>query len=258
MDGPDALDQKLSRVFPGRVVRKDLLHEIRGGENVPSYVLEYLLGKYCASDDPQEIEVGKAAVKDKRGLLLAREGEILEGSPAAVGVSASDMAKRKRAAEERAEKLRNPNISVSSTRLHFRNLPASLDEKELKRLCVAAVVARLGAQPVVRARLLRDPAKLDAAGAPRSRGLGFVDMASHEHALAALRHLNNNPTLFGANRRPIVEFALDDARAARQHKLKLKGRTQRMQLRGAGAGLNDEPQRAARGGRAKARPARKA
>ena len=216
------------------------------------------LARAVSQEEARSLAAGKAAVKDKRGLMLAREGEILEGSPAAVGVSASDMAKRKRAAEERAEKLRNPNISVSSTRLHFRNLPASLDEKELKRLCVAAVVARLGAQPVVRARLLRDPAKLDAAGAPRSRGLGFVDMASHEHALAALRHLNNNPTLFGANRRPIVEFALDDARAARQHKLKLKGRTQRMQLRGAGSGPNDEPQRAARGGRAKARPARKA
>jgi len=60
----DVLDEKLSRVFSGRVVRKDLLHEIRGGENVPSYVLEYLLGRYCASNDPQEIEVGKSAVKD--------------------------------------------------------------------------------------------------------------------------------------------------------------------------------------------------
>ena len=58
----ETLDQKLQHVFPGKVVRKDLLHQIRGGENVPSYVLEYLLGKYCASDDPAEIEAGKAAV----------------------------------------------------------------------------------------------------------------------------------------------------------------------------------------------------
>jgi len=60
----DPLDEKLLRVFPGKVVRKDLLHQIRGGENVPSYVLEYLLGKYCASDDPKEVEIGLAAVKD--------------------------------------------------------------------------------------------------------------------------------------------------------------------------------------------------
>jgi len=48
---PDALDQKMTRACAGKVVRKDLLHQIKGGENVPSYVLEYLLGKYCASDD---------------------------------------------------------------------------------------------------------------------------------------------------------------------------------------------------------------
>ncbi|HKZ83255.1 MAG TPA: protease Lon-related BREX system protein BrxL [Anaerolineae bacterium] len=60
----ETLDQKLQHVFPGKVVRKDLLHQIRGGENVPSYVLEYLLGKYCASDDPTEVTLGIAAVKD--------------------------------------------------------------------------------------------------------------------------------------------------------------------------------------------------
>lgn len=59
----DSLDTKLHQVFPGKVVRKDLLHQIRGGENVPSYVLEYLLGKYCASDDPVEVQLGITAVK---------------------------------------------------------------------------------------------------------------------------------------------------------------------------------------------------
>jgi ATP-dependent Lon protease len=60
----DDLDRKLTKTFAGKVVRKDLLHQIKGGENVPSYVLEFLLGKYCASDDPGEIELGIAAVKD--------------------------------------------------------------------------------------------------------------------------------------------------------------------------------------------------
>lgn len=60
----EALEQKLHRVFAGKVVRKDLLHQIRGGENVPSYVLEFLLGKYCASDDDTEINVGIKAVKE--------------------------------------------------------------------------------------------------------------------------------------------------------------------------------------------------
>lgn len=60
----DPLDQKLTRVFAGKVVRKDLLHQIKGGENVPSYVLEYLLGKYCASDNEDEIRIGIEAVKE--------------------------------------------------------------------------------------------------------------------------------------------------------------------------------------------------
>jgi ATP-dependent Lon protease len=60
----DALDSKVTRTFAGKVVRKDLLHQIKGGENVPSYVLEYLLGKYCASDDQEEIRIGIDAVKE--------------------------------------------------------------------------------------------------------------------------------------------------------------------------------------------------
>ncbi|MEH2245079.1 anti-phage BREX system Lon protease BrxL [Nostoc sp.] len=61
----DALDQKVNQTFPGKVVRKDLLHQIKGGENVPSYALEYLLGKYCASDDEDEICIGIQAVKER-------------------------------------------------------------------------------------------------------------------------------------------------------------------------------------------------
>ena len=60
----DALDRLLTTAYAGKVVRKDLLHQIKGGENVPSYVLEYLLGRYCASDDPEEVRLGIEAVKD--------------------------------------------------------------------------------------------------------------------------------------------------------------------------------------------------
>ena len=58
----DALDIKLNDAFPGKVVRKDLLHEIKRAVNVPSFVLEFLLSRYCASEDPEEIEEGKKAV----------------------------------------------------------------------------------------------------------------------------------------------------------------------------------------------------
>lgn len=62
-DTLDPLDRKLLEHFGGKVVRKDLLHQIKGGENVPSYVLEYLLGRYCTSDDEAEIQAGIGAVK---------------------------------------------------------------------------------------------------------------------------------------------------------------------------------------------------
>lgn len=58
----DSLDKKLNEVYAGRVVRKELLHQIKKGTNVPSFVLEFLLAKYCASDDPDEVQAGKEAV----------------------------------------------------------------------------------------------------------------------------------------------------------------------------------------------------
>ena len=58
----DPLDIKLNEHFPGCVVRKDLLHKIKKGTNVPSFVLEFLLARYCATDDPAEIQDGIEAV----------------------------------------------------------------------------------------------------------------------------------------------------------------------------------------------------
>jgi ATP-dependent Lon protease len=52
------LDRKINEIFPGKVVRKDLVRRVKAGANIPIYVLEYLLGKYCATDDPTAIEAG--------------------------------------------------------------------------------------------------------------------------------------------------------------------------------------------------------
>ncbi|MDD5035895.1 MAG: BREX system Lon protease-like protein BrxL, partial [Methylococcaceae bacterium] len=58
----DELDQKLNATFDGKVLRKDLLHRIKKGTNVPTFVLEFLLAKYCASNDQAEIQAGMEAV----------------------------------------------------------------------------------------------------------------------------------------------------------------------------------------------------
>jgi ATP-dependent Lon protease len=58
----DALDEKLLENFEGKAVRKDLLHRIKKGTNVPTFVLEFLLARFCASDDEDEIQEGLSAV----------------------------------------------------------------------------------------------------------------------------------------------------------------------------------------------------
>jgi ATP-dependent Lon protease len=58
----DALDRLANDAFAGRVVRKDLVRQVKVGANVPVYVLEFLLGKYCASDDPAAIATGLQVV----------------------------------------------------------------------------------------------------------------------------------------------------------------------------------------------------
>ena len=60
----DALDDKLNRLFAGKVVRKDLVRKVKVGANVPVIVLEFLLGKYCASSDEVAIKMGLQVVND--------------------------------------------------------------------------------------------------------------------------------------------------------------------------------------------------
>lgn len=62
MNETDELDRKLTSVFDGKVVRKDLLHRIKKGTNVPTFVLEFLLARFCASDDQAEMDAGMEAV----------------------------------------------------------------------------------------------------------------------------------------------------------------------------------------------------
>lgn len=62
MNDMDELDQRLTSTFDGKVVRKDLLHRIKKGTNVPTFVLEFLLARYCASDDQAEMDAGMEAV----------------------------------------------------------------------------------------------------------------------------------------------------------------------------------------------------
>ncbi|OHB82400.1 MAG: TIGR02688 family protein, partial [Planctomycetes bacterium RBG_16_64_12] len=62
-------------VFAGKVVRKDLVRKVKVGANVPVFVLEYLLGKYCATDDPAAIEAGLKVVNTTLSSNFVRSDE---------------------------------------------------------------------------------------------------------------------------------------------------------------------------------------
>ena len=59
----DALDEKLLEHFPGKAVRKDLVTPLKGEYQVPNYVLEFLLGRYCSSTDEDVIAAGLKEVQ---------------------------------------------------------------------------------------------------------------------------------------------------------------------------------------------------
>src|ERR1035438_8343554 len=69
------LDKKAASVFAGKVVRKDLVRKVKVGANVPVFVLEYLLGKYCATDDPVAIEAGLKVVNNTLASNFVRPDE---------------------------------------------------------------------------------------------------------------------------------------------------------------------------------------
>jgi ATP-dependent Lon protease len=69
------LDRKAASVFAGKVVRKDLVRKVKVGANVPVFVLEYLLGKYCATDDPLAIDAGLKVVNNTLSSNFVRPDE---------------------------------------------------------------------------------------------------------------------------------------------------------------------------------------
>ncbi|XP_062929034.1 RNA-binding protein 28 [Mobula hypostoma] len=150
-----------------------------------------------------------------RNLYLAREGLIRAGMKAAEGMSASDMSKRTRFEELKRQKLKDVNIFVSPTRLCIHNIPKSVTDEQLRKLCLQAVGAKEAR--IKECRIMRDLQMAKTKKDGRSLGYGFVEFMEHSHSLATLRYLNNNPETFGAEKRPIVEFSLEDRR-----KLKVK------------------------------------
>uniref|UniRef100_A0A0D3C101 RRM domain-containing protein n=1 Tax=Brassica oleracea var. oleracea TaxID=109376 RepID=A0A0D3C101_BRAOL len=176
----------------------------------------------------QDIGLEKTKEKnlDHRNLYLAKEGQILEGTPAAEGVSAEDilfvfvLAQTRVLHENKMKKLQSPNFHVSKTRIVIYNLPKSMNEKQLQKLLVDAVTSRATKQkPTVRQiKFLQNEKKGKVDTKNYSRGVAFVEFTEHDHALVALRVLNNNPETFGPQHRPVIEFAVDNVQKLKLHK----------------------------------------
>ncbi|OWK06829.1 RBM28 [Cervus elaphus hippelaphus] len=150
-----------------------------------------------------------------RNLYLAREGLIRAGTKAAEGVSAADMAKRERFELLKHQKLKDQNIFVSRTRLCLHNLPKAVDDKQLRKLLLNATRGEKAVR-IKECRVMRDLKGAYGKVKGQSLGYAFAEFQEHEHALAALRHINNNPEIFGPQKRPIVEFSLEDRRKLKQ------------------------------------------
>ncbi|KAF9397439.1 RNA recognition motif-containing protein [Mortierella sp. AD011] len=177
--------------------------------------------------------------EDRRNLYLMREGVIFPDSPAAAAILPSELSKRQASfSARRALLARNPSLFISKTRLSIRNLPLKMDEKELRKLGVQAIQkfkdevkggkrAHLSKEEqtegwdkrvfVKQAKVVRSKDRVDAATQQlRSKGYGFLEYSTHAHALAGLRWLNNNPSLFGEKKCLIVEFSVENVMVNKQ------------------------------------------
>ncbi|XP_070610723.1 LOW QUALITY PROTEIN: RNA-binding protein 28 [Erythrolamprus reginae] len=166
-----------------------------------------------------------------RNLYLAREGLIRAGTKAAEGVSAADMAKRARFEELKRQKLKDQNVFVSQTRLCVHNLPKSVDGAALRKVMLEAAGSGTPGPSIKECRVMRE-----LKGRGRSLGYAFVEFQRPQHALTALRQVNNNPQLFGDQKRPIVEFSLEDGRKLRLKQQRTERSLQKLRQKQAAAG----------------------
>lgn len=174
--------------------------------------------------------------RDKRNLYLAREGLIYAGSPAAEGVSKVDLEKRLALEGKKRMLLQKLTNFVSRTRLCVHNVPPDYDNHMLKELFVRSLDGTTGVK-IVECRIMKNRNASGKLGG--SKGFAFVEFEKHEHALKALRKLNNNPDVFTDVKRPIVELAIED-KLALNKRLRQRIRNEEAKKKGK-KGKEDKP-----------------
>lgn len=143
--------------------------------------------------------------KDSRNLYLLKEGLIMAGSPAAKDVSKTDMAQRLRLEQKCSQMLKNLSRFVARERLTIHNLPEQYTSNDMRKM-----VQKFTNHNPQECRVMRENRPSFGNPSGKSRGYGFLSFKKHEIALEVLRKLNNNPSVFGKNSRPIVSFSVED------------------------------------------------
>ena len=205
-----------------------LVHDESRGIQLHGRTLHVLpaLDKETARQLPEQ-KIAHKEQHDKRNLYLLSEGYISAESMLAKKFSLTEheLKLRSQSFQERKSKLKNLNYFISKTRLSLRNLPLTLDEKQLKQIFVDAGCKAFLLKQV---KIVRSKDRKDQQGNMRSMGYGFVEIKTHEKALEMLRHLNDNLTsVFEKGRKPIIEFSIEnkailDKRQSRNGQLQQK------------------------------------
>ncbi|KPA84897.1 putative RNA-binding protein [Leptomonas pyrrhocoris] len=222
------------------IVRDPFL-EMRGTKFTVLRVLSRSDTQEAVSAQQKKKKRTKVAADDPRNLYLLQEGLILPDSPAAKGLHPRYLKMIEDDYAARKQQLTNSNYFVSKTRMSVRNLPRTMSENDMRRLF--AEQARLYLKkhpddtekgkwgkygPIRNVKLLKDTAGV-------SRGYGFIEFVNHNVALHTLRVLNNNPTIFGDQRRLMVSFAIENTNAVQKLQRMKELKKQRM-IRGPRAG----------------------
>lgn len=171
------------------------------------------------SREKVQVAKQKDQKKDKRNLHLSREGFLHPLSDEAKDLSKSDLEKRKVLDSRKKELLKNLHNFVSDTRLCIHNLPPSVDDQRLRQIFSQNIKKDHKDAKIIECRVMRN--KKGSGKLGTSKGFGFVGFSKHEHALAALRNTNNNPEIFTKDRRPIVEFSIENMVALNKKKTRL-------------------------------------
>lgn len=181
--------------------------------------------KAVSRESAINLKSAKPQNTDKRNLHLTQYALIKPDSKEFQELSEKEIQMRTMAAKKIKEKLMNPNIFVSPTRVLFKNISKKISEKDLKVLVQKILTEAnpdLGQKKLFcQVKVLKETEKVDKDGEPLSKGIAFIEFKKHEYALQALKLCNNDAKYFGGKFKPIVEFALEDHRVLRIRKIKL-------------------------------------